>query len=101
MKPLAPLDLASVHPKQRIIYDVTHLDRGVPRIHALDEPRFNVVEVNAVEGLLNMELARLSIETDAIPIEDPVSGVRILLDFKQHNARADGMHPPAWQKHHV
>ncbi len=49
-----------------------------------NDRRLEVIEINAGERLGDVQLARLALQPDAIPIEHPVSGVRVLLDFKNY-----------------
>ena len=50
---------------------------------------FEVVEVNAGKRLRDMEFARFAVESAAIPIEDTVGGVGVLLDFVNQESGAD------------
>ena len=43
----------------------------------------------------------LAIQSFPVPVKDPVSGVRVLLDFKNHEARSERVDPPTRQEHHV
>lgn len=52
---------------------------------------FDVVEIDASERLLDMQVANLAVGVGAVPIEDPVSSVRVLLDFMNEKTCADGM----------
>ena len=54
---------------------------------------FEVTEVDALHRLLDMKLARLAIEPDTVPIEDPVGGVGVLLDFVDEESGTDGVEP--------
>lgn len=55
------------------------------------EGGFEIVEVDAGEGLGDVEFAWVAIEAGAVPIEDAVGGVRVLLDFVDQESRADGV----------
>src|ERR1051326_669076 len=48
-----------------------------------------------------MQVTRFSIEPNAIPIKNAVSGVGVLLDFKDYQACANGVNSTARQKHNV
>lgn len=50
-----------------------------------------VVEVDGGEGLGDVELAGFAVEAVAVPIEDAVGGVRVLLDFVDEEAGTDGV----------
>lgn len=52
---------------------------------------FEVVEVDGGHGLVDVKIARGSIEAHTIPVEDAVGGVGVLLDFVDEEAGADGV----------
>lgn len=52
---------------------------------------FLVVEVDALERFADVKLARFSVEAEAVPIEDAVGGVGVLLDFVDEESGADGV----------
>ena len=58
---------------------------------ALADYRLKVVEIDAMKGLCHMELSRLAICAEPVPIEDPISRVAILLNLEQHVAGSNGM----------
>ena len=87
--------------EQRVVHKRAVLDQSVAGEFALRERRLEIVEINARERLGNVQFARFAVEAHAVPIEYPVSGVRVLLDFENHQAGADGVDPAAGQKHRV
>lgn len=50
---------------------------------------FEIAEVDAGKRLGDMEFARLAVESAAVPIEDAVGGVGVLLDFVNQKSGAD------------
>lgn len=50
-----------------------------------------VVEVDAGEGMSDVEVAGLAVETEAVPVEDAVGRIGVLLDFVDEESRADGV----------
>src|SRR5262245_17776025 len=48
-----------------------------------------------------MQLARFSVQTDPVPVEHAIRGVRVLLNLEQHEAGANRMKTSARQKHRV
>ncbi|MPN49436.1 hypothetical protein SDC9_197057 [bioreactor metagenome] len=58
---------------------------GDPR----DARRCPVHEVDRLDSLLDMKLARHAVGVDPPPVADPVSGVAVLLDFEDQVAAAD------------
>lgn len=62
---------------------------------------FVVGEVHALEGLFDVEVARVAVGVGAIPIVDAVGGVGVLLDFEQHDARAEGVDASRWDEENV
>lgn len=53
--------------------------------------RFDIGEVDACERFRDMEVAGFAICVSAIPIEDAVGGIGILLNFMDEKSRADGV----------
>lgn len=51
----------------------------------------DVGEVDGSDGLFDMEVARFAIEAEAIPVEDAIGGVAVLLNFVDEEAGADGV----------
>jgi len=62
---------------------------------------FKIGKIDALQRFLHVQLARLAVGIDAIPIEDAISRVGILLNLKNHQARADRVDPTARQEHRV
>ena len=60
-----------------------------------------IFEVDACERLFDVQIAGLAAFVDAIPVEHAISRIRVLLHFKNHEARANGMHAAAGQEHRV
>ena len=89
------------HFEERILDEQTFSDGAFVCGFALDGRRLEIVEINARKRLRDVQFARLAIQPDAVPIEYPVSGVRVLLDFKNHQAGADGVDAAAGQEHRV
>jgi hypothetical protein len=56
-----------------------------------DESRSNIVEIDALQGLCNMERSRLACVIDAAPIENTIRGVAVLLDLNQDITGANGV----------
>src|SRR5258708_2495970 len=52
---------------------------------------FKILEVDANERFLDVELARLAVESDAAPIINAVGGIGVLLDLDQHDTRVNRM----------
>ena len=63
--------------------------------------RLEVVEVNAGQGLRDVQFARFAVQADAVPVEHAVGRVRVLLDFKDDQPRAERVNPSAGQEHGV
>ena len=59
------------------------------------EGRGEVVEVGGEQGFFEVEGAGLAVEAGAVPIEDAVGGVAVLLDFHDEVAFADGVEASA------
>ena len=59
------------------------------------EGRGEVVEVGGEEGFFEVEFAWLAVEAGAVPVEDAVGGVAVLLDFDDEVALADGVEASA------
>ena len=55
--------------------------------------RLDVVEIDASEGLLNVEVAGLTVGPHAAPVVHAIGGVRVLLDFMNEKSCADGVEP--------
>jgi ammonia channel protein AmtB len=53
--------------------------------------RLEVIEVDAGEGFFDVQVTWFSVESEAVPVEDAVGGVRVLLDFVDEETRADGV----------
>src|ERR1017187_2609487 len=67
----------------------------------LNKIRRGVVEVDGLQGFIDMQLARLSGIVGAVPIKHAMSGVTVLLDLDQQIAGANRMKSSGWQKHRV
>ena len=52
---------------------------------------FEIAEVDGGEGLCDVEFAGFAVEAGAVPIEDAVGGVRVLLDLVDEESCADGV----------
>ena len=98
IKALPALDLAGVDPEERIVHDVTHFHHLIAGIFALDQRRLEIIEIAARERLGDMQLARLSVQAEPVPVEYSVGRVGILLNLKNYIAGPDGVNPPAGQK---
>src|SRR6266576_2347799 len=66
-----------------------------------DESRSNIVEIDALQGLCNMERSRLACVIDAVPIENTIRGVAVLLDLNQDITGAYGVKSARGKKHGV
>ncbi len=62
------------------------------------ELRFDIVEIDAGERLLDVQIAGLAVGVDAVPIEHPVSRIRVLLNFMNEKSRTDGMEPAGFDE---
>ena len=60
-----------------------------------------LVEVNHLERLLNVERPQLAGGVDAVPIEQTEGRVARLLDFRDHQSRAQGVDGPGRDEHTV
>ena len=49
------------------------------------------MEIYTGKRLTDMECTRQAIQANAVPIENPVGGIGILLDFMDEKSRADGV----------
>src|SRR5438876_12205109 len=58
----------------------------------------STLPVDASQGLLDVQLARLALRVAAVPIEQAEGGVARLLDFRQEHAVAHGMNRPGRQE---
>ena len=68
----------------------------------MDQLWLDVVEINALNRLLNMQIPlRAGCRIGAIPVERPVSRVAILLDFDQQIACAYRMKTAGWQENSI
>ena len=56
--------------------------------------RLGIREVDAGKGLGDVEVAGLAGGIGAVPVEDAVGGVRVLLDFVDEEAGPDGVEAP-------
>lgn len=56
-----------------------------------DQFGFNVVEVDALQRLLDVELARLAFVINTVPIEHAIRGVAVLLDLDEKIAFSNRM----------
>src|SRR5437764_2355448 len=48
-----------------------------------------------------MQLSRLAIQPEAVPIENPIGSIRILLDLENNQPCSQRMNPPARQENDV
>ena len=76
-------------------------DLAIANEISTNERRLEIVEINARERLGDVQRARPAIETQAIPIEYAISGIRVLLDFENDQARANRVNTAARQKHGI
>src|SRR5579884_3136890 len=90
METFAAFDKAGIHSKQRIVHQHADFEDGIPRINTFDKAWFKIFKINAGERLLNVQFARHAVQPDAVPIKHAIGGVRVLLDFKNDIARANG-----------
>ena len=60
-----------------------------------------IFEIDALQGLFNMQRPRLTGVIDAIPIEKAISGVAVLLHLNQNIACANGVKSAGGQEHCV
>lgn len=51
----------------------------------------NIVEIDAFESLIDVQVARTSARVGSIPVKEPVSGVAVLLNLGDEASSADGM----------
>ncbi len=52
---------------------------------------FDVAEIDGFQRLFDVEVTGLSVEAEAVPVEDPISGIRVLLDFVDEKPGSDGV----------
>ena len=55
----------------------------------------DVVEVDRGERFFDVQVTGPAIKADAVPVEDPIGGVGVLLDLDDHVSPADGVDPTA------
>ena len=67
----------------------------------LDEFRSDVVEIDALQSLFNMERSWLAGVIDAVPIENTIRGVAVLLNFNQDITSANGVKSACGKEHRV
>ena len=75
-----------------------HFEILTLRHHAFRDVFGRGLEIGKVGGdkrFLDVEFARLAVEAGAVPVEDAIGGVAVLLDFDNDIARADGMEASA------
>ena len=66
----------------------------------LGEDRLDVLEIDAFQRFLHMEIAGLArLGVDAVEVVNPVGGVGVLLDFEDEVARADGVDASGGEEH--
>src|SRR5207244_4016508 len=63
--------------------------------------RFEIIEINAGQRLSEMKIARFAVQSLAVPVEDPIRGIGVLLDFENYQARAERMNAATGQKHRI
>lgn len=61
----------------------------------------DIVEIDALQRLIDMQLPRLAFVVEAVPIEHPIRGVAVLLDLHQKVTCADRMKTSGGKKHRV
>src|SRR5437762_7332596 len=83
--------------KQRVHHKPPSFDAFFLDELVYDQGWLKVVEINARERFQNVQLARFSIKTDAVPIKYAISSVGVLLDFTYHQAGTDGVAASAGQ----
>src|ERR1700722_14646081 len=57
--------------------------------------RLKVVKIDAPERFFNMELPRLAIQAEPVPIKHAVRRIAVLLNLEQHITGVDGVEPAA------
>ena len=67
----------------------------------LDQLRFDIIKVDALQRLIDMQLSRFAFVIDAVPIEHAISRVAILLDFDEEIAGADCVKASSRKKHSI
>ena len=67
----------------------------------LNQRRLEVIEINALKRFIDVKLARFAVETEAVPVENAVSGVGVLLNFENDVSGADGVQTATGQEHDV
>src|SRR5262249_37156345 len=87
--------------KQRVVDEIANPHRSGVGKRAAHQGRLEVVEVDASQGLLDVQFARFAVQTDAVPVEYAIGGIRILLNFENDQSRADSVNASAPQKHGV
>ena len=87
--------------KKWIEYQLANLVKTIASKLVFNELRLKIVKINAGQRLRDMQFARLAVEAHAIPIENAIRRVRILLNLKNHQAVADGVDAAARQKHRI
>src|SRR5687767_3782839 len=87
--------------EQRVVYKPAHGKPFLPRHRRMNELRFEIAEIDARERLLDVQLTRLTVESDAIPIVDAERRVRILLNLEDHQAGTNGVDAAARQEHRI
>ena len=69
-----------------------HEELPLPGLHL---GRFDIVEVDRGERFFDVQVAGPAIEADAVPVEDAVGGIGVLLDLDDHVSAADSVDAPA------
>src|SRR5262245_36533768 len=64
-----------------------------------DQLRLHICEIDTLNGLLNVQIPLPAGSwIGSVPIERPVSGIAILLNFDQEIPRAHGMNTAGWEE---
>jgi len=79
---------------ERELFDFEEFTLGDDNAACSVHAGLEVVEVDAFHGLFDVEFAGVAVESDAVPIEDAVGGVGVLLDFVDEKSGTNGVEPP-------
>lgn len=74
---------------------------GIAELNGLDGIDGPFREVSALDGLFDMNRARLAVRVDSTPVVKSKRQIALLLNFRKHNARTKSMHGSSRDKHAV
>ena len=66
-----------------------------------DQVRSDIGKVDALQRLIDVELPERSIRSNAVPIENTISSVAVLLNFHEQVASTNRVQPACRQEHRV